>query len=348
MIETDALIVGAGPAGLFAVFQLGLHGIACHVVDALDEPGGQCIELYADKTLYDIPGLPCTTGRELVRKLQQQVRPFAPQFHLSRLVSLLRQQADGRWLVSTVAQDTSQQQFLTRTLFIAAGVGAFVPRELKIEGLNRYRGSQLFYRHASLPRCNGKHVIVVGGDEAAVTAAVSLAKPLAQPAQSVTLLHRRNVLQASAQSLAELAALRASGRLHFQEGQITSIRVKNEQLTGVDVDTSAAATLTLPVDTLLVCLGISPQLGPLAQWGLAMERKQLSVDAATFETSEPGIYAIGDIVTYPGKKKLIVCGFHEATLASFAAAARICPQESASLLYTTSSTLLQQRLGVLQ
>lgn len=347
MIETDALVVGAGPAGLFAVFQLGLHGIACHVVDVLDEPGGQCMELYADKALYDIPGLPCTTGRELTRNLRQQIQPFAPQFHFAQLVSHLARQTDGRLLVSTVVQNQeAEQQFLTRTLFIAAGVGAFMPKELKVDGLAHFLGTQLFYRHTTMQPCHDQHVIVVGGEEAAVAAAISLAQPGTQQAQSVTLLHRRDVLQASPEALAEFAALRTAGRIYFQAGQITSICTEGERLSGVSVQTAEDQTLTLPLDTLLVCQGISPKLGPVAQWGLAMERKQITVDTATFETSEPGIFAIGDIVTYPGKKKLIVCGFHEATLAAFAAAARIRPQESAVLQYTTSSALLQQRLGV--
>ncbi len=346
MIETDALVVGAGPAGLFAVFQLGLHGISCHVVDALDEPGGQCIELYPDKPLYDIPGQPHSTGRELTRNLLKQIQPFAPQFHFAQLVSHVALQTDGRWLVSTSVNNQSNQQFLTHTIFIAAGVGAFMPKELKVQGLDYFFGRQLFYRHTMMPDCHDKSVVVVGGEEAALAAAISLAQAGPLQARSVTLLYRRDVLQASAETLSTFDELRSTGRIQFQAGQVTAVCTEADRLSGVSVQTAEDKTLTLPLDALLVCQGISPKLGPLTQWGLAMERKQLTVDTATFETSEPGIFAIGDIVTYPGKKKLIVCGFHEATLAAFAAAARIRPQESSILLYTSSSALLQQRLGI--
>lgn len=342
IIHTDALIIGAGPVGLFQVFQLGLQGIHAQVVDVLDQAGGQCIELYADKPIYDIPGLPSSTGRELTQRLLQQVAPFKPAFHFNEQVSELSRQADGRWLIST-----PQQQILTRTLFIAAGVGAFVPRELKVDGLAAFAGSQLFYRLNPPELLKGRHAVVVGGEDAAVDNTIALAEGPHQAA-SVTLVHRRDVLQASPEALEKLAQLRASGRIKFIAGQITGIETQDDRLTAIAVSTPDDQTLNLSLDALLVCQGISPKLGPIAQWGLAMERKQLSVDPASFATSAPGIYAVGDINNYPGKKKLIVCGFHEATLAAFAAASYLNPQTSGVLQYTTSSTLLQQRLGVLQ
>jgi thioredoxin reductase (NADPH) len=374
VIETDALVIGAGPVGLWQVFQLGLQGIHAHVVDVLEEPGGQCIELYPDKPIYDIPGLAYSTGRELTQRLLQQVNPFNPDFHFNQQVSELTHQADGRWLAST-----PQQAFLARTLFIAAGVGAFVPKELKVDGLARFTGTQLHYRLKTMnrqlgvwaaersaqlkaeptqragdteqstlpPKLPAQRVLVVGGEEAAVDSAIALATQTTLPTNTVTLVHRRDVLQASPDALEQLAVLRDSGRIEFIAGQISGIEVSGERLSAVIISTPDNQSRAVPLDALLVCQGISPKLGPVANWSLAMERKQLSVDPTTFATSEPGIYAVGDINTYPGKKKLIVCGFHEATLAAFAAASYINPKAPEVLQYTTSSALLQHRLGVL-
>jgi thioredoxin reductase (NADPH) len=346
-IDTDALVIGAGPVGLFQVFQLGLQGIHAHVVDVLGEPGGQCIELYPDKPIYDIPGIARCTGRELTQRLLQQVAPFKPAFHFNQQVSAIDQQPDGCWLITSSAGSSAGQQFLTRTLFIAAGVGAFVPKELKLDGLAPMLASQLFYRAAPPEATAGKTVLIVGGEDAAVANAIALAEDGPSHAKSVTLVHRRDVLQASTDALARLAELRAAGRINFLAGQITGIDVTEARLRSVTLNTPEDQNLPLPLDTLLVCMGVSPKLGPVAQWGLTMERKQLTVDTASFATSAPGIYAVGDVNTYPGKKKLIVCGFHEATLAAFAAASYLNPQASGVLQYTTSSALLQQRLGVL-
>jgi len=345
VIQTDALVIGAGPVGLFTVFQLGLQGLTAQVVDVLDAPGGQCAALYPDKPIYDIPGVPVCTGRELTHKLLQQVAPFAPGCHWYQLVSTLELQADGRWLVGTERNHQPCQQFLARTVVVAAGVGAFVPKELKLDGLGAFLGQQLFYKPAPPELVSGKDIVVVGGEDEAVAQAIHLAQ--GGQARSITLVYRREVLQASEAALAEFAALRSAGRIHFQVGQVTGFQSSKQQLTGVTVSTPYDQTLNLPLDLLLVFQGISPKLGPVAQWGLAMERKQLTVDTASFATSAAGIFAVGDVITYPGKKKLIVCGFHEATLAAFAAAALVHPEASTVLQYTTSSALLQQRLGVL-
>lgn len=336
MTETDALVIGCGPVGLFLVFELGLLGMGAHLVDVLHEPGGQCIALYPDKPIYDIPGQPCCTGRELTQNLLLQIRPFAPHFHLGQQVSAVSRQPDGRWRVST----SIDEHFLTRTLFIVAGVGAFIPKELKVDGLARFLGRQLFY-HAS-PVFAGQNVVIVGGEDAAVANAIALAAQ----AKSVTLVHRRDVFQACFDDLAHLAELRASGRVQFQAGQVTGTSTVGDALTGVVLSTPDGQLLPLALDFLLVCSGLSPKLGPISQWGLAMQRSQICVNTETFATSEAGIFAVGDVVTYRGKKKLMVCGFHEATLAAFAAAALISPEQSTVLQYTTSSALLQQRLGV--
>ncbi|MBP9906417.1 MAG: NAD(P)/FAD-dependent oxidoreductase [Rhodoferax sp.] len=345
VIETDALVIGAGPVGLFQVFQLGLQGIKAQVVDVLDEAGGQCIELYADKPIYDIPALPSCTGRQLTQRLLQQIAPFSPDFHFGQQVSAL-QQTDGRWLATCRRTHTPALQFLTRSVFIAAGVGAFVPKELKVDGLAEFAGTQLFYRAQPPEQFAGQEVLIVGGEDAAVASAITLAAPGPQQARRVTVLHRRDVMQADASALQRFATLRKAGLIHFVAGWVNTIQTRGERLTAVQIGTPDDGAATIPLDRLLVCQGISPKLGPVADWGLAMERKQLCVNPETFATSAPGVYAVGDVVTYPGKKKLIVCGFHEATLAAFAAAQQLYPQDSGVLQYTTSSALLQQRLGV--
>jgi thioredoxin reductase (NADPH) len=234
-------------------------------------------------------------------------------------------------------------------VFIAAGVGAFVPKELKLAGLDAFLGRQFFYRTAPASCTAAKDLVIVGGEEDAVANALALTDDGPNQAKSVTLVHRRDVLQASPDALARLAARREAGKIRFLAGQLTGIDASVQadgHLSSVTLSTPDDQTVNLPLDTLLVCMGVSPRLGPIAQWGLAMARKQLSVDPATFATSAPGIYAVGDVNTYPGKKKLILCGFHEATLAAFAAASYLNPQASGVLQYTTSSALLQQRLGV--
>ncbi len=350
MTETDALVIGAGPVGLWVAFELGLQGIAAHLVDVLEEPGGQCVELYPDKPIYDIPGAPSCTGRELTQNLLAQIAPFSPSFHFGQQVSALERQSSGRWQVTTSVNNQSHQTFLARTVFIAAGVGAFVPKELKIDGLAAFLGRQLFYRANRPEIFAGKSVVIVGGEDVAVSSAIALASPGAHQAHNVTLVHRRDVLNASPDDLTRFAALRETGQISFVVGQITGIKSAGtgpaEALTDVIVTQPDDQNLTLPLDLLLVCQGISPKLGPIADWGLAMERKQLSVNLETFATSEPDIFAVGDIITYPGKRKLILSGFHEATLAALAAAARLRPEQSSALQYTTSSELLQRRLGV--
>jgi thioredoxin reductase (NADPH) len=342
IIETDALVIGAGPVGLFQVFQLGLLDIKAHVVDSLPHPGGQCVELYADKPIYDIPGTPRTTGRELIASLLEQIRPFGASFHLGQEVSTLAQQADGRFLVGT----SRGQSFLAKTIFIAAGVGSFQPKRLKIDGLDAFENTQLFHHADDPARFAGKTVLVIGGDETAVDAAIRLAEPGRQQAKSVTLLHRRDVLQAPADLLARFEALRASGALRFKVGQVTGIDTAGAGLTAAQLTGVDGNTAPLPLDSMLVLLGLSPRLGPLSQWGMAMERKQLQVDTEKFSTSLPGIFAVGDINTYPGKKKLILCGFHECTLAAYAAAELVFPDQKIPFQYTTTSPKLHKLLGV--
>jgi thioredoxin reductase (NADPH) len=338
VIETDALIVGAGPIGLFQVFQLGLLGIRAHVVDALPHAGGQCIELYPDKAIYDIPALPSCTGQELTERLLAQSAPFAPTFHWGQEVSALQQNTDGRWAVGT----RNGPHFVARNVFIAAGVGAFQARSLSLDGLQQFAGTQLLHRLAEPARHQGQRVVIVGGNEAALEAAIAL---VAARAQQVLLVHRRDVFQAEPGTIAQVQALREAGHLHFIAGQVTGFEATAGRLQQVHITHGDAQNTTVPLDQLLVCLGLSPKLGPLTGWGLALERKQVPVNPATFETCLPGVYAVGDINTYPGKRKLIVSGLHEATLAAYAAAERL-RGAPVQLQYTSASQHLQRLLGV--
>ena len=342
LLETDAVVIGAGPAGLFQVFELGLLEIRAHVIDTLAVPGGQCIELYPDKPIYDIPGLPFCTGRELTDRLLQQIQPFGATFHLNQEVASVQRQADQRFLVQT-SQGT---RLLSKTVFIAGGVGAFQPRTLKVPGLERFHDQQVFYRVRDPAAFAGQHLVVMGDDDTALGWAIHFAQEGPQQACSVTLLHRRDAFRAAPATVERMRALRESGAMRFTAGQIVGFEETEGRLTHLQITGADDRIQTVPVDSLLPFLGLSPKLGPIAQWGLALERKQLVVDTEKFETSEPGIFAVGDINTYPGKKKLILCGFHEATLAAFAACAYVFPGEKAQLQYTTTSPRLHQLLGV--
>jgi len=337
-IETDALIIGGGPAGLFQAFQLGLQGIACHLVDALPHLGGQCAQLYPDKPIYDIPALAACSGRELVQRLCAQIAPLGVPAHLAQQVTHLARGDGGRWHLTT----TAGQRFQARSVFIAAGVGAFVPKALKVPGAQHLvPGGQLHYHPGALDMVRGQTALVYGGDAAAVDAAVHAAAL----AQTTWLLHRRDVFQAEAALLEQLHTLRGRGRIRVLTGQITQLHVHGGQLHGVHWMDGAGAEHALPVQHLIVCQGISPQLGPLATWPLTMERKHLCVNPGTQATAQPGIYAVGDIVHYPGKRKLIVCAFHEATLAAFAAFEYLRGTKPV-LQYTTASAKVHAMLGV--
>jgi thioredoxin reductase (NADPH) len=342
MIETDALVIGAGPVGLFQAFQLGLLEIRSHIVDSLPYAGGQCIELYADKPIYDIPGTPRCTGRELVASLLRQLQPFNPPLHLDQEVSLIDRQSDGRFSVLT----SLGKNFLAKTIFIAAGVGAFQPKRLKLEGLEKFENRQLFYRVPEPPGFAGKRLLIVGGDDAALRWAIHFATVAEGRAESVTLLHRRDVFQAEPGPVAQIRALCSRGALQFRVGQVTAFEEQDGRLATVAITGIDGQTTTLPLDAMLVFLGLSPKLGPLAHWGLELERKQVPVDTEKFSTRIPGIFAVGDINTYPGKKKLILSGFHESALAAFGAAGIVHPDKPTLLQYTTTSPRLHKLLGV--
>lgn len=336
--EADAVIIGAGPVGLFQVFELGLLDIKTHVIDSLPEIGGQCIELYPDKPIYDIPAIPVCSGRELTNNLLKQIEPFKPQFHLGQEVTQLEKQADGRLLIST----SQNQSFLAKTVFIAAGVGAFQPRLLNLEGIDTFVGKQVFYHVKNPEQLIGKRIVICGGGDSALDWTLFFADKTA----SVTLIHRRNDFKAAPQSIAKIRELCASKKIELLIGQITGYEIKENQLSDVIVTDIDGNSKQLGLDVLLIFFGLSPKLGPILEWGLDIDRKQIAVDTEKFQTSIPGIYAVGDINTYPGKKKLILSGFHEAALAAFAAAAYLNPDKQIQLQYTTTSPKLHRALGV--
>ncbi|MFO1192996.1 MAG: NAD(P)/FAD-dependent oxidoreductase [Rhodoferax sp.] len=341
-IETDAVIVGAGPVGLFQVFELGLLEIKAHVIDSLAYPGGQCVELYPDKPIYDIPAVPVCTGQELTDSLLKQIEPFGATFHYGQEVTVVQPREDGRFFVQT----SKGTQFITRTIFIAAGVGAFQPRTLKVDGLDKFHGSQLHYRVKNPDDFAGKNLVIVGGGDSALDWALDFVKDSPHKAESVILVHRRDGFKAAPASVAKMKELCDAYEMQFMVGQVTGFEEAGDKLTGVKVTGSDGITRVVPLDVLLVFFGLSPKLGPIADWGLDIERKQLKVDTEKFSTNVPGIFAVGDINVYPGKKKLILSGFHECALAAFGAAPFIFPDKKVHLQYTTTSPKLHKVLGV--
>ena len=341
-IETDAVIVGAGPVGLFQVFELGLLEVKAHVIDSLAYPGGQCMELYPDKPIYDIPAVPVCTGKELTQNLLKQIEPFGATFHYGQEVTVVERQTDGRFFVAT----SKGTRFLTKTIFIAAGVGAFQPRTLKIDGLEVFEDAQLFYRVRNPADFAGKNLVIVGGGDSALDWTLEFVKDSPHQAASVILIHRRDGFKAVPANVAMMRKLCDALKMQFIVGQVTGFEEKDSLLTGIKVTGADGVTRVVPLDVLLVFFGLSPKLGPIADWGLDIERKQLQVDTEKFSTNEPGIFAVGDINIYPGKKKLILCGFHECALAAFGAMPIIFPERKVFLQYTTTSPKLHKVLGV--
>ena len=341
-IETDAVIVGAGPVGLFQVFELGLLEIKAHIIDSLAYPGGQCIELYPDKPIYDIPAVPMCTGKELTDNLLKQIEPFGATFHLGQEVTVVQKQDDGRFYVET----SKGTRFITKTIFIAGGVGSFQPRQLKVDGLDKYDGSQLHYRVRNPSQFAGKNLVIVGGGDSALDWTLNFVQEGPNKAESVILIHRRDGFKAAPASVAKMKELCDAYEMQFLIGQVTGIEETDGRLTNIKVTGSDGITRVVPLDVLMVFFGLSPKLGPIAEWGLNLERKQIVVDTEKFETSIPGIFAVGDVNTYAGTKKLILSGFHEAALAACGAAPYIFPEKRIHLQYTTTSPKLHKVLGV--
>jgi len=336
--DTEVLIIGAGPCGLFQVFELGLLGINAHIVDSLAHPGGQCTELYPDKPIYDIPALPVCGAQELVDRLMEQIKPFNARFHLGQEVTEVQKREDGRFTVRTAAGTT----FNAATIVIAGGVGSFQPRRIGVEGAEAFEGTDIRYRVRDAHLLHGKKLVVFGGGDSALDWALELAPK----ASSLTLVHRRPDFRAAPASVARMRDLVAAGRMRYVEAIAHGLVVDNGALRGVTVKSHAGEVVALDADHLLVFFGLHPKLGPIAEWGLELEKKALKVDTERFQTSTPGIFAVGDINTYPGKKKLILSGFHEAALAAFAIQHHLFPQKKQFLQYTTTSPVMHKRLGV--
>jgi len=338
VIKTECVIVGAGPVGLFAIFELGLLGMKCEIVDSLAHPGGQCTELYPDKPIYDIPALPVCGAQELVDRLLQQIKPFHAGFHLGQEVTSLRPIETGRFELRTSAEKV----FDAGSVIIAAGLGSFQPRRLMVPGAERYEGTQIHYRVRRAEDFHGKDLLIAGGGDSALDWALEFCGK----ARSVTLVHRRAEFRAQPASVARMKELAAAGRLRHLEGTIQSLLEEDDRLRGVTVQGRDKSVSEIQCELVLACFGLHPKLGPVANWRLALEKKALSVDTEKFQTSTPGIFAIGDINTYPGKKKLILSGFHEAALAAFGVQHYIYPKKRQFLQYTTTSPIMRERLGV--
>jgi thioredoxin reductase (NADPH) len=337
-ISAEVVVIGAGPCGLFQVFELGLLGIGCHVIDSLPHPGGQCAELYPDKPIYDIPAVPVCGGQELIDRLLQQIKPFNAPLHLGEEVTELARQEDGRFLLRTSAGTA----FSAGAVVIAGGVGSFQPRRIGLPGCEPFEGSAIHYRVRNATALHGQRLVIFGGGDSALDWTLALAPHAA----SLTLVHRRPEFRAAPASVAKMRELVAAGRMRHMEGLAQSLIVEGGSLAGVEVKGSDGAVHALAADQLLAFFGLHPKLGPIAEWGLELERKALKVDTERYETSIPGIFAVGDINTYPGKKKLILSGFHEAALASFAIQHHLYPQKKQFLQYTTTSPIMHKRLGV--
>ena len=338
-IKTDVVIIGAGPIGLFAVFELGLLDMKCHLIDILDKIGGQCAELYPEKPIYDIPGIPYTSAQGLVDALLQQIKPFNPQFHLNEMVETVEKIGDPLFRVKT----DQGQEFECKVVVIAAGGGSFQPKRPPIPGIEPYEGKSVHYAVRKMDTFRDKRVLIVGGGDSALDWTLNLA-PLAS---HLTLLHRRSEFRAAPDSVNKMMSLVGEGKIDFVLGQVTSLAGDDGQISKAMVKTNEGSAYEIACDALLPFFGLTMKLGPVANWGFELKNNELiPVETASFETSMPGIFAIGDINWYPGKLKLILSGFHEGALMAQKAHRYIYPEKRLVFQYTTSSSSLQKKLGV--
>jgi thioredoxin reductase (NADPH) len=337
-VETDVVIVGAGPIGLFAVFELGLLDLKAHLVDILDRPGGQLTELYPEKPIYDIPGLPVVNGQELADRLMEQIKPFNPAFHFSQQASALEKLPDGRWKLSI---DTGTE-IIAPVVVIAAGGGSFVPKRPPIAGIEHYEGKSVHYAVRKMETFRGKNVLIAGGGDSALDWTINLA-PIAK---SITLVHHRDGFRAAQHSVNQMRELEAQGKVKFHVASVKALHGADGQLEKVTLSATGKKEWHQETDAFLPFFGLTIKLGPIADFGLNLHENLIPVDTAKFESGTPGIFAIGDINTYPGKLKLILSGFHEAALMAQAAFHIVKPNEKLRFQYTTSSSNLQKKLGV--
>ncbi len=341
IIETDVVIVGAGPAGLFAVFELGLLDIRSHLIDILPRAGGQCSELYPEKPIYDIPGLPFVTGQGLTDDLLKQIDPFHPTFHFNEMVETLQSVGTDdkpQFIVTTDAGKKLQ----SKVVIVAAGGGSFQPKKPPIPEIDAYENKSVFYAVRRIEDFRDKDVIIVGGGDSALDWTLNL-----QPvAKSLTLVHRRDAFRAAPHSVKAMHDLNEQGKISFKLGQITHVAGASGELSSATLKGNDGVETQLPCDRLVPFFGLTMKLGPVADWGLNLHENLVPVDTEKFETNHPGIFAVGDINTYPGKLKLILCGFHEAALAAQRAHHYVYPDKKLLFQYTTSSSSLQKKLGV--
>lgn len=336
-IETDVVIIGAGPVGLFAVFELGLLDLKCHVIDILDRPGGQCAELYPEKPIYDIPGFPEISGQGLTDNLMDQIKPFGAEFHYNRMVTGLTKLDDGSFELVT----DENEVFHAKVVVIAAGGGSFQPKRPPVEGIEAFENKSVFYSVRRMEEFRDEEIVIVGGGDSALDWTLNLL-PLAK---KVTLVHRRDNFRAAPASVNEMKEKVAAGEMDLVLGQIGSLEGEDGQLSAVNIK-GKEESVRVPATRLLPFFGLTMKLGPVADWGLELNDNLIAVDTEKFESSVPGIFAIGDINHYPGKLKLILSGFHEGALMAQAAKRIISPDERIVFQYTTSSTSLQKKLGV--
>jgi thioredoxin reductase (NADPH) len=335
--RTDILVIGAGPVGLFAVFELGLLDLKCHLIDILDRPGGQCAELYPEKPIYDIPAWPSITAQGLVDNLMEQIEPFGPAFTFNRIVSGLEKLEDGSFRVTT----DEGEIFEAKAIVIAAGGGSFQPKRPPIPGIEAYEGTSVFYSVRRMEDFRDHDLLIVGGGDSALDWTLNL-QPLAR---RLTLVHRRAEFRAAPDSVNRMFTLHEEDKIGFQIGQVSGLKGENGELRAAIVK-GPHGEVEIPCTRMLPFFGLTMKLGPIADWGLNLHENLIPVDTEKFQSSEPGIFAVGDINWYPGKLKLILSGFHEVALMAQAAKRYISPGERIVFQYTTSSTSLQKKLGV--
>ncbi len=338
VIKTDALIIGAGPCGLFAVFELGLLDIKAHLIDILDKVGGQCAELYPEKPIYDIPGIPYVTGHGLTEALMEQIKPFNPTFHLNEMVDKVEKIGDPLFRITTDAG----QVFEAKVVVISAGGGSFQPKRPPVPGIEAYEGTSVFYSVRKMETFRGKNLLIVGGGDSALDWTLNL-HPIAE---RITLVHRRDDFRAAPHSVEQMRQLVASGKMDLKIGQVTALEGDGGKLAAATIKGNDNATTKVDCNSMLPFFGLTMKLGPVANWGIKLEDNLIPVDTAAFETNIPGIFAIGDINHYPGKLKLILSGFHEGALMAQKAHRYVYPDKRLVFQYTTSSSSLQKKLGV--
>jgi thioredoxin reductase (NADPH) len=337
-IKTDVLIIGAGPVGLFAVFELGLLDIKAHLVDILDKVGGQCAELYPEKPIYDIPGIPLITGHGLTEALMAQIKPFGPTFHLGEMVTTIEKIGEPAFRVGT----DNGKSFECKAVVIAAGGGSFQPKRPPINGIEPYENKSVHYAVRKMEHFRDKRLLIVGGGDSALDWTLNL-QPIAK---RLTLVHRRDDFRGAPDSVNKMRALVAAGDMDLRIGQVSELEGNDGQLVAANVKDKDGTLARIEIDAMLPFFGLTMKLGPVANWGIALQDDLIPVNTAAFESSIPGLFAIGDINTYPGKLKLILSGFHEAALMAQKAYHYVYPDKKLVFQYTTSSTSLQKKLGV--